>query len=72
VGRLTAETGVDGLAQLGVDAGAVSEVAKAARAHPAMGSTPGGPPAEEELAALLRTALDGEGRFGVGSSRADQ
>jgi hypothetical protein len=37
-----------------------------------MGSTPGGPPREEELVGLLRAGLDGEAQFGISSSRADQ
>jgi maleylacetate reductase len=57
VGHLTAETGVEGLEQLGVEPAAVGEVVQAACAHPAMGSTPGGPPAGEDLAAMLEAAL---------------
>jgi maleylacetate reductase len=72
VARLTAETGVEGLAQLGVNASSIAKVAQAACAHPAMGSTPGGPPGEEDLVALLRAGLDGEAQFGMSSSRADQ
>lgn len=72
VARLTAETGVEGLGQLGVDAAAIPAVVQAAGAHPAMGSTPGGPPDEQALIALVRAALDGEDLLRVDSSRTDQ
>ena len=57
VGWLAGETGLDGLAALGLDEAAAAEVARAATRHPALGNTPGGAPSEDELAALLRAAL---------------
>jgi alcohol dehydrogenase class IV len=57
VARLSAQTGVDGLAELGLGDEAISDVVRAAAAHPALGNTPGGAPTEAELAALLRAAL---------------
>ncbi|HEX2071780.1 MAG TPA: iron-containing alcohol dehydrogenase [Thermoleophilaceae bacterium] len=57
VARLTAETGVEGLAELGLDASAIPGIAHAAVGHPAIGNTPGGPPDERELAAVLTAAL---------------
>jgi maleylacetate reductase len=55
--RLTAETGVTGLANLGLDPDAVPAIASAVTRHPAIGNTPGGTPAEPELTAILRAAL---------------
>lgn len=57
VAALSAETGVEGLAELGVDADSVPEIARRASEHPAIGATPGGPPSEAELTALLLAAL---------------
>lgn len=57
VARLSVETGVEGLAELGVDEDAVPEIVRAVQAHPALGATPGGPPSEAELTALLSAAL---------------
>ncbi len=57
VARLSAETGVEGLAQLGLDEDGLAEVVRAAGAHPALGNTPGGSPSEAELTAILRAAL---------------
>jgi maleylacetate reductase len=57
VARLSVETGVEGLAELGVDEDAVPEIVRGIQAHPALGATPGGPPSEDELTALLSAAL---------------
>jgi alcohol dehydrogenase class IV len=57
IARLTAETGVEGLAELGLDRDAIAGIAHAAIGHPAIGNTPGGAPSEDELAGLLRAAL---------------
>jgi alcohol dehydrogenase class IV len=57
VARLTAETGVDGLGDLGLDSSAIDGVVTAVMRHPALANTPGGPPSEEELAAILRASL---------------
>ncbi|HEU0019204.1 MAG TPA: iron-containing alcohol dehydrogenase [Thermoleophilaceae bacterium] len=57
IARLTAETGVDGLAELGLDPDSIPQIAHAAVGHPALGNTPGGAPSEAELAGLLRAAL---------------
>jgi maleylacetate reductase len=57
IARLTAETGVEGLAEIGLEDGAVSRVVSAVMEHPALGNTPGGVPSEADLAALLRAAL---------------
>lgn len=57
VARLSAETGVEGLAELGVDEDAIPKIVQAINAHPALGATPGGPPGEAELTALLSAAL---------------
>ncbi|HYJ00062.1 MAG TPA: iron-containing alcohol dehydrogenase [Thermoleophilaceae bacterium] len=57
VARLSAETGVEGLAELGVDEDAVPMIVEAIRAHPALGATPGGAPSDEELTAMLLSAL---------------
>lgn len=54
---LSEETGVEGLAELGVGEDAVPEVVRRIGAHPAIGATPGGPPSEAELTALLSAAL---------------
>jgi alcohol dehydrogenase class IV len=57
VARLTAEAGLDGLADLGLDRDAIPGIAHAAIGHPAIGNTPGGSPSEAELDGLLRAAL---------------
>jgi alcohol dehydrogenase class IV len=57
IARLTAETGVEGLGELGLDPATIQQIAGAAVGHPALGNTPGGAPSEEELAGLLRAAL---------------
>jgi maleylacetate reductase len=57
VARLSAETGVEGLGELGLDPDAIPTIAQAAMRHPALGNTPGGAPSEAELAGLLRAAL---------------
>lgn len=57
IARLTAETGVDGLGELGLDADLIPQIASATLGHPALGNTPGGAPSENELAELLRAAL---------------
>jgi alcohol dehydrogenase class IV len=54
---LSAETGVGGLAELGIDEGAVPEIVRRIGGHPAIGATPGGAPSEAELTALLSAAL---------------
>lgn len=57
IARLTAETGVDGLGELGLDPDSIPQIASAVLGHPALGNTPGGAPSEAELAELLRAAL---------------
>lgn len=57
IARLTAATGVAGLAELGLDAGAVPDIAAATTLHPALANTPGGAPSEGELIEILRAAL---------------
>jgi maleylacetate reductase len=57
IARLTAETGVDGLGELGLDPDLIPQIAHAAVGHPALGNTPGGAPVESELEGLLRAAL---------------
>ncbi|MEX1141029.1 MAG: iron-containing alcohol dehydrogenase [Thermoleophilaceae bacterium] len=57
VARLTAETGIDGLGELGLDEDALPGIAQAATRHPALANTPGGPPSEKELREILRAAL---------------
>jgi maleylacetate reductase len=57
IARLTAETGVGGLAELGLDRDAIPAVVAAITAHPALGNTPGGAPSEAELEAILHAAL---------------
>jgi maleylacetate reductase len=57
VAALSAETGVEGLGQLGLDPDAIAGIASATLGHPSLGNTPGGPPSEDELAELLRAAL---------------
>jgi len=57
IARLTAETGVEGLGELGLDPASIPQIASAALGHPALGNTPGGAPSEAELAELLRAAL---------------
>jgi alcohol dehydrogenase class IV len=54
---LSAETGVGGLAELGVDEDALPEIVARIGAHPAIGATPGGAPSEADLTALLSAAL---------------
>jgi len=55
--RLSAETGVSGLAELGVADSQITELAAAATEHPAMRQTPGGAPTADELEQILRAAL---------------
>jgi maleylacetate reductase len=57
VARLTAETGVEGLGELGLDADAIPAIVAAATSHPALANTPGGTPSERDLAEILRAAL---------------
>jgi alcohol dehydrogenase class IV len=57
IARLAGETGVDGLAELGLDPDSIPQIAHAAVGHPALGNTPGGAPSEAALAELLRAAL---------------
>ena len=57
IARLTAETGVERLAEIGLDDGAIPEVVSAVMEHPALGNTPGGAPSEADVAAILRAAL---------------
>jgi maleylacetate reductase len=57
IAALSADAGVDGLGQLGLDPGAIPGIASATVGHPALGNTPGGAPGEDELAELLRAAL---------------
>jgi maleylacetate reductase len=57
VARLTAETGVDGLRQLGFDDDLIPKVVETATAHPALASTPDGPPSADELRGLIQAAL---------------
>jgi maleylacetate reductase len=57
VARLTAETGVDNLGDLGFDEELIPKVVETAKGHPGLSSTPGGPPSESELAALVEAAL---------------
>jgi maleylacetate reductase len=57
IARLTAETGVEGLADLGLDEEAIPALAAAIMSHPALGNTPGGSPSEADLAAILSAAL---------------
>jgi alcohol dehydrogenase class IV len=54
--ELGARTGVTGLGALGVDAGAVPAIARAAAEHPVFAAAPS-PPSERELRALLAAAL---------------
>ena len=57
VARLTAGTGLEGLAELGLDADAIPRIVAATTRHPALANTPGGAPSEAELDAILRVAL---------------
>jgi maleylacetate reductase len=57
VARLTAETGVEGLRRLGFDDELIPKVVETVSGHPALASTPGGPPSEGELSALVEAAL---------------
>jgi alcohol dehydrogenase class IV len=57
VACLAAETGVEGLRQVGFDDELIPKVVGTAESHPALDSTPGGPPAEAELAGLIEAAL---------------
>ena len=57
IALLTAETGVAGLAALGLDADAIPGLAEAVTDHPALANTPGGPPSRDDLAAILHAAL---------------
>ncbi|HEX2162095.1 MAG TPA: iron-containing alcohol dehydrogenase [Thermoleophilaceae bacterium] len=57
IGELAAGIGVGGLAELGLDSDSISAIAHAAIGHPAIGNTPGGTPAEVDLAGILTAAL---------------
>jgi maleylacetate reductase len=57
VARLTAETGVGGLADLGLEAAAIPAIVSATTSHPALANTPGGAPSETDLAGILRAAM---------------
>ena len=57
IARLTAETEVEGLGELGLDPGSIPQIAGAALGHPSLGNTPGGAPSEAEIEGLLRAAL---------------
>lgn len=57
IAALVAATGVDGLAELGLDPDSIPAIAEATIGHPAIGNTPGGAPSEQELVGLLRAAL---------------
>jgi alcohol dehydrogenase class IV len=57
IARLTAETGVGGLAELGLAEGTIPALAAATAGHPALGNTPGGAPSQAELIAVLDAAL---------------
>jgi alcohol dehydrogenase class IV len=57
VARLTAQTGVDGLRQLGFDDESIPAVVEAIERHPSLANTPGGSPSGDELVGLLRAAL---------------
>jgi alcohol dehydrogenase class IV len=55
--RLSVETGVNGLKDLGIESTALAHLADKATRHPAMGSTPGGAPSRDELEQILHAAL---------------
>lgn len=55
--RLSVETGVNGLKDLGIEPAALPDLAEAATRHPAIDSTPGGAPSGTELEQILRAAL---------------
>ena len=55
--RMAARAGVTTLGALGVSEGQLDQVVEAVLAHPAIGNTPGGTPAADELRALLVGAL---------------
>jgi alcohol dehydrogenase class IV len=55
--RLAARAGVTRLAELGVADDRIDDIVEAVLRHPAIGNTPGGTPATEELRALLERAL---------------
>lgn len=57
VARLAAETGLSGLAELGLERDAIGELAQATTQHPALANTPGGAPSQDDLAAILHAAL---------------
>jgi alcohol dehydrogenase class IV len=57
IARLTAETGVGGLADLGLEAAAIPAIVSATTSHPALANTPGGAPSETDLAGILRAAM---------------
>ncbi len=57
IARLAAETGLGGLAELGLSHDEIGGLALAATEHPALANTPGGAPSAEELAAVLAAAL---------------
>ena len=55
--RLAARAGVAKLGELGVEEDRIDHVVEAVLQHPAIGNTPGGTPAADELRELLRRAL---------------
>jgi alcohol dehydrogenase class IV len=57
IARLTAETGVTGLAEIGLDPAAIPDIATAVMGHLAIGNTPGGSPSEADVTAILQAAL---------------
>jgi alcohol dehydrogenase class IV len=57
VALLTAQTGVAGLAALGLDVATIPALAEAVTDHPALANTPGDPPSRDDLAAILHAAL---------------
>jgi maleylacetate reductase len=57
IASMAAATGIDGLAELGLDPDTIPAIVHAAIGHPALGNTPGGAPSEAELAAMLQAAL---------------
>jgi alcohol dehydrogenase class IV len=57
VGSLAALAGPESLSDLGVEEGALPALAQRIAAHPATGNTPPSPPTEDDVLALLRSAL---------------
>lgn len=57
IARLSAETGLEGLGELGLGEDELPALARAATEHPGMVNTPGGAPSEAELLDVLRAAL---------------